>query len=94
MAKLMRRRRPDDILFHVWEQGFIAVAFAGSPTFGLPSQRYLYPRFDGLPGDVFGYDYANNPCGFASIHFGGVANKPGDNTAALIASDVLTSKRK
>lgn len=96
MARLMRRRRvrTTDMLFHVWEQGFIAVAFAGRPTVGLPHQRYLYPRFDGLPGDVLGYDYANNPCGFASIHFGGVGNKPGDATAALIAGDVLTPKRR
>jgi hypothetical protein len=93
-ARLMRRRKVDvkDWLFHIWEQGFIAVAFARLPTFGLPSQRYLFPRFDGLPGDVFGYDYVNNPCGFASIHFGGMGNKPGDATAAMLAADVLAPR--
>ena len=95
LVRLMRRRRVEvkNMYFHIWEQGFIAVAFAGRTTLGLPTQRYFYPRFDGLPGDVFGYDYTQNPCGFASIHFGGMGNKPGDASAALIAADVLAPRQ-
>jgi len=94
MVRMARRTRAKDNMFLIWEQGFIAVGFASRKTFGLPPQRYLYARFDGLPGDVLGYDYARNPCGFASIHFGGVYNKLGDAISALIAKDVLTPKHR
>jgi len=91
-GRLIRHARVEGTLFHLWEQGFIAVAFASRRTLALPHQLYFYPRFDGLPGDVLGYDYALNPCGFKGIHFGGILNKPGDATAAIIAADVLTPK--
>ena len=61
-----------------WEQGLIAVLFAHSRTFQLPSQRYFYPLFEGMPGGFLEYDYAQNPSRFASIHFGGAAVKPVD----------------
>jgi hypothetical protein len=91
LIKLARRAPAGKTPFHIWEQGYIAVAFADRPTFALPTQRYLYPRYDGLPGDVFGYDYAANPCGFASVHFGGVPNKPTDAVACLLAPSILSA---
>jgi hypothetical protein len=38
---------------------------------------------------MLGYDYAANPCGFASVHFGGLAEKPTDSVARLLAADIL-----
>lgn len=34
----------------LWEQGLIATAYARQKTFQLPSQRYFFVLFDGLPG--------------------------------------------
>jgi hypothetical protein len=73
----------------VWEQGLIAVLFADVPTRQLPTARYFYPVWDGMPGGFLEYDYARNPCGFASVHFGGVRPKPGDRAALALATDVL-----
>jgi hypothetical protein len=73
----------------LWEQGFFAALFAGETTLELPTQRYFYPLFDGLPGGILGYDYARNPCGFASVHFGGLVEKPGDTVALALADQVL-----
>lgn len=68
-----------------WEQGLIAATFAQRPTLELPAQRYLFAVFTGLPCGALGYDYAANPCGFASVHFAGMLNKPTDaDTLALI----------
>ena len=72
-----------------WEQGFMASQFANSLVKALSSQRYFYPYFDGLPGGVHGYDYAQNPCGFAAIHFGGLAEKPSDRLSLVLAPDIL-----
>jgi hypothetical protein len=72
-----------------WDQGFIAVHYRNEPSYQLSTQRYFYPYFDGLPGDFLGYDYASNPCGFASIHFGGLAEKPSDTVALLLAPSIL-----
>jgi len=77
----------------LWEQGLIATAYARRPTYQLPSQRYLFVLFDGLPGGLYGYDYANNPCGFAAIHYGGLAEKPSDAFAVQVLSDVLQRRR-
>jgi hypothetical protein len=93
LIRLGERTSPHRTIFHIWEQGYVAVAYADRPTSALPSQRYLYPRFEGLPGDVLGYDYTDNPCGFASLHFGGIGNKPGDAIAALIAAAVLGRRK-
>jgi hypothetical protein len=73
----------------LWEQGFLASQFAGDRVHALDSRRYFYPYFDGLPGGPLGYDYAGNPCGFVSIHFGGLAEKPGDDAALALAPELL-----
>ncbi len=72
-----------------WEQGFVATRYGGEPAYELPTQRYFYPYFDGLPGGVRGYDYGANPCGFASIHFGGLAVKPSDADTLALAPAIL-----
>ena len=72
-----------------WEQGFLAIEFAHESLVQLPSQRYFYPYCDGLPGGIVGYDYACNPCGFASVHFGGLAEKPSDSVSLLLAPNIL-----
>ena len=77
-----------------WEQGFFANLYADGAVFRLPPQRFFYPYFDGLPGGVTGYDYALNPCGFASVHFGGPVNKPGDAVAELLAPQILRPKTR
>jgi hypothetical protein len=74
---------------YVWEQGFIANLFAQKSLLRLPRQRYFYPIFGGLPGGMLGYDYRENPCGFASIHFGGLREKPTDLMALALASEIL-----
>ena len=66
-----------------------AALFAGDRTLELSTQRYFYPLFDGLPGGILGYDYARNPCGFASVHFGGLVEKPGDTVALFLAPEIL-----
>ncbi len=73
----------------IWEQGLIALAYAREEIFELSGQRYFYPIFDGLPGGMLGYDYANNPCSFASIHFGGLAEKPSDGVTLTLLPQIL-----
>jgi hypothetical protein len=77
-----------------WEQGFMAVEYARDSAQGLPTQRYFYPYFDGLPGGITGYDYAGNPCGFASIHFGGLAEKPCEAGARTLAAQLLNRRHR
>jgi hypothetical protein len=89
LALAMLRVSPHRTYPWVWEQGFIASVFAGGRVHELPSQRYFYPLFDGLPGGLLGYDYANNPCGFTSIHFGGLSDKPSDAAALELAAGIL-----
>src|SRR5262249_48340907 len=72
-----------------WEQGLIACLYESRPVQALPAQRYFYPVFDGLPGGALGYDYRKNPCGFASIHFGGLARKPNEAECRLLAPEIL-----
>jgi hypothetical protein len=85
----MLRSRPAAWMPFLWEQGFIASTYARSSVVSLPSQRYLFPVFDGLPGGMLGYDYANNPCGLASVHFGGLGDKPSDAIMAYLAPEIL-----
>jgi hypothetical protein len=73
----------------LWEQGLIALAYADKRTLELPSQRYPFVIFQGLPGGVTGYDYKLNPCGFKSIHFGGLYEKPSDGAALHLAPQIL-----
>jgi len=72
-----------------WEQGFYAHLFANDPILELPSELYWYPFFCGLPGGMLGYDYANNPCGFTMVHFGGDVPKPTDNEALQLMPQIL-----
>jgi len=65
--------------------------FAAASSLELPSQRYFYPLLDGLPGGMLGYDYRNNPCGFATVHHGGLPEKPTDAVALWLAGDILRS---
>jgi hypothetical protein len=77
----------------LWEQGFLAGLFARRPIKALPTQRYFYPVFDGLPGGPLGYDYSGNPCRFASIHFGALPEKPSDETALALVDEILCQQR-
>jgi hypothetical protein len=77
----------------MWEQGFFAWEFAPQSTMMLPTQRYFYPVHDGLPGGLQGYDWANNPCGFAWVHFGGPKPKPGDDHAGGLVHAILGRHR-
>jgi hypothetical protein len=88
------RLRPEDLSSFIWEQGLIASVYALKNVFQLPSQRYFFALFDGLPGGKLGYDYALNPCEFAMIHFGGLFNKPTDAETLLLAADVLGRGRR
>lgn len=89
LAAEMLRVTPENRMPWHWEQGYIACRFGAGKSFELPSQRYFYPIFDGLPGGIMGYDYARNPCGFVSLHFGGLANKPTDEAALVLAPSIL-----
>jgi hypothetical protein len=80
---------PDRKSEYAWEQGLIARLCADGSSLELPTQRYFYPLFDGLPGGLLGYDYASNPCGFSSVHFGGLREKPSDAVALLLAPEIL-----
>jgi hypothetical protein len=84
---------PQRVASWVWEQGFLTWAFASGPWHLLNVQRYFYPIIDGLPGGFSGYDYRANPCGFASIHFGGSYAKPDDSLALVLANDILSHAR-
>ena len=76
-----------------WEQGFFAWEFAYGSTTPLPDQRYFVPRFDGLPGGFYGYDWRANPCDFACVHFGATGWKPGDEEAGMLFHDILGRHR-
>ena len=89
IASLMLRVVPDRLQPWQWEQGLIANLFATRNVYQLPTQRYFYPLFDGLPGGMLGYDYEQNPCGFASIHFGGLSEKPSETLSLNLAPAIL-----
>jgi hypothetical protein len=72
-----------------WEQGLYAHLFANETVLELPSEQYWYPFFCGLPGGMLGYDYANNPCGFTMVHFGGDVPKPSDGEALQLMPQIL-----
>jgi hypothetical protein len=74
---------------HLWEQGLIALAYANRHTLELPTQRYPFALFQGLPGGITGYNYKFNPCGFKAIHFGGLWEKPSDGVALQLAPQIL-----
>lgn len=90
LARHMLVCDPDRVPPYIWEQGFLTWAYADEArTVMLDERAYFYPLLDGLPGGFAGYDYAANPCGFTSIHFGGSYNKPDDPLSLLLAGDVL-----
>jgi hypothetical protein len=91
IARRMLRVSPGGTWHVAWEQGFIATLFAASRCVELSSQRYFYPLLDGFPGGILGYDYRNNPCGFRTVHFGGLPEKPSDAVALWLAEDILRS---
>lgn len=94
LARLMLRGKDRvQIGAWAWEQGLFANFYANKRVHQLASQRYLCPLWDGLPGGVLGYDYCNNPCHFAAIHFGGLWNKPTDSAAAYLAPQILSKSR-
>jgi len=88
VVQVALRCRVDPANCVCWEQGLTAMLYAGRPVCELPSQRYCLPLFDGLPGGVTGYDYANNPCGYATIHFAGLMHKPDDAFAAAMIARI------
>lgn len=77
-----------------WEQGFMAHEYSGDAVYALSEHRYFYPYFDGLPGGPTGYDFAGNPCGFASVHYGGLAQKPSDAAARMLAAQLLNRRHR
>jgi len=89
LASLALQVEPDPKNPPLWEQGFIATVYANDRVVDLPSQRYLLPVLDGLPGGTFGYDYLNNPCGFTSIHFGGFVKKPSEGAVLYLMPKIL-----
>jgi Glycosyltransferase sugar-binding region containing DXD motif len=93
VARRMLTVNPGRVPSLVWEQGIIATLFAGLRTVELPSQRYFFPALDGLPGGTLGYDYLANPCGFTTVHFGGLHDKPGDAVARLLFREILGRRR-
>ncbi len=78
----------DDHHSWFWEQGFFSWEFAYGSTAALPDQRYFVPRFDGLPGGLYGYDWRRNPCDFACVHFGASNWKPGDEDAGILFHEI------
>jgi hypothetical protein len=87
---MLREDYPAEKRPWVWEQGLIATLFAQVAVFALPSQRYFFMLYDGMPGGSLEYDYAQNPCGFASVHFGAVTGpKPSDQEMLALAADIL-----
>jgi hypothetical protein len=89
IARRMMQVSPRGTWHVAWEQGFIATLFSASRSVELPSQRYFYPLLDGFPGGMLGYDYCNNPCGFATVHYGGLPEKPTDAVALWLVDEIL-----
>jgi hypothetical protein len=75
-----------------YDQGFVATLYARRPAHQLSSQRYFFPLREGLPGGLLGYDYAGNPCSFASVHFAGLLEKPSDPVTLWLAPQILGRK--
>jgi hypothetical protein len=89
IARRMSGVPPQQVWHVAWEQGFIATLFASCRSKELSSHCYFHPHVDGLPGGILGYDYRNNPCGFKTIHFGGLSEKPLDAAVVSLAHAIL-----
>ena len=94
LARLMLAGESQVSAQWAWEQGLFAHLFQGRAITRLPSQRYFYPLIDGLPGGIEGYAYASNPCGFATLHFGGPIHKPGDSVLLPLVPQILRGRRE
>jgi hypothetical protein len=82
-----------DVAAPMWyDQGFVATLYARRPAHQLSTQRYFFPLCEGLPGGLPGYDYAGNPCSFASVHFAGLLEKPSDPVTLWLAPQILGRK--
>lgn len=92
-ARRLASHPPNGEPLWLWEQGFMATEFADGAAAALPTNRYFYPVFDGLPGGVRGYDWAANPCRFATVHFGGLSWKPTDDDARIFARAILGRRK-
>jgi hypothetical protein len=92
VVKYALSSQPSATPWYIWEQGLIAALYARSNVHELPTPRYFYPLIDGLPGGSVGYDYEGNPCGFASVHFAGMPEKPLDSVALRLAPQILARK--
>lgn len=92
IADLILRSEPDVPSPFLYGQGLIATLYAHKNTHQLPTQRYFLPLCEGLPGGLVGYDYASNPCGFTSVHFAGLLEKPSDSVALELAPRILARK--
>jgi hypothetical protein len=93
-ALILQGRQTVGIGAWAWEQGLFANVYAHRQVHQLSSARYLLPLWEGLPRGVLGYDYRNNPCGFAAIHFAGLWNKPSNAAAAWLAPQILERKQE
>jgi hypothetical protein len=92
LGTLMARVRAVGCDPWLWEQGFIATVYTRRPVYALPTQRYLFPLFDGLPGGSVGYDYGGNPCDLASVHYGGIPDKPTDDLMRYVGAELLARR--
>ena len=52
----------------------------------------FFPLCEGLPGGLAGYDYAGNPCSFASVAFAGLLEKPSGPVTLWLAPQILERK--
>jgi hypothetical protein len=76
----------------MYDQGFVATLYAHRNAHQVSTQRYFFPLCEGLPGGLPGYDYAGNPCSFASMHFAGLLEKPSDPVTLWLAPQILGRK--
>jgi len=60
-----------------------------APRCPRPSTGERRRRVEGLPDGILGYDYAGNPCGFASIHFGALGEQFSDAVTLRLAPQIL-----
>jgi len=92
IANYVLNSEPGATNFMVYDQGLVATLYARRSAHQLSTQRYFFPLCDGLPGGLPGYDYAGNPCGFASVHFAGLLENPSEPLTLWLAPQILGRK--
>ena len=92
IADYILNSEPGETNFMLYDQGFVATLYARRNAHQLSTQRYFFPLCEGLPGGLPGYDYAGNPCSFASVHFAGLLEKPSDPVTLWLAPQILGRK--